>query len=217
MEEDESNLIKDNNNKEDKGWYYRLKEKGFFRYVGRNILYIILGYVVIVFLVFLIGKFLVDFEKMFQGMVGSLSDTFVILLFFASESFLGMIPVDLFVIWTQKFAQPLPYLALLGILSYTGGVISYGIGQWISTRPRVKAFTERQLSNYIDFIRKWGGAFIIIAALFPFTPFSLVVIAVTMLRFPFKLFLLFALTRLVRFILQGFFFFDLLKVDSWIM
>ena len=128
-----------------------------------------------------------------------------------------MIPVDLFVIWTQKFEHPMPYLVLLGILSYAGGVISYGIGLWISSRPKIQAFTERRLKNYIDFVRKWGGAFIVIAALFPFTPFSLVVIAVTLLKYPFRLFLLFALSRLVRFVLQGVFFFDLLKVDSWII
>jgi hypothetical protein len=44
-----------------------------------------------------------------------------------------------------------------------------------------------------------------------------VVIAVTMLKYPFRLFLLYALTRLVRFVLQGIFFFDLLNVDSWVV
>jgi uncharacterized membrane protein YdjX (TVP38/TMEM64 family) len=73
------------------------------------------------------------------------------------------------------------------------------------------------LKGYISFVRKWGGAFIIIAALFPFTPFSLVVIALTMFHFPFRNFLLFALARLVRFVLQGIIFFDLLKLDNWIV
>jgi len=198
-------------------WYNKLKGKGFFRYVGKNVLLILLVYAVIVFLLYLIGKYLVDFDRIFQGLMDRLSDRFVIILFFVSESFTGMIPVDLFVVWTQKFQHPVPYLALLGILSYAGGVISYGIGLWISNRPRIRDYTERRLRSYIKFIQKWGGAFIVVAALFPFTPFSLVVIAVTMLKYPFRLFLLFALTRLVRFVLQGIFFFDLLKVDSWVM
>lgn len=198
-------------------WYKQLKTRGFFRYIGRNVLLIILAYALMVFMVFLIGKYLVDFNSFFDAVIERLSDRFVILLFFVSESFTGMVPVDLFVIWTQKFNNPLPYLALLGILSYAGGVISYGIGMWISSRPTIRAFTERRLKNYIQFVRKWGGAFIIIAALFPFTPFSLVVIAVTLLKYPFRLFLLYALARLVRFIIQGVFFFDLLKMDSWII
>jgi len=197
--------------------YNRLKRKGFFRYVGRNALLILGVYAVVVLLIYLIGKYLVDFNALFNGIINSLSDTFVILLFFGSESFTGMIPVDLFVVWAQKFENPLPWLALLGVLSYTGGVISYGIGLWISHRPRIRDFTEKRLRNYIEFVRKWGGAFIVIAALFPFTPFSLVVIAITLFKYPFRLFLLFALTRMVRFVLQGLFFFDLLKVDTWIV
>jgi membrane protein YqaA with SNARE-associated domain len=198
-------------------WFSGLRKRGFFKYVGRNVLLIIGIYVLLVAIVFLVGKYLVDFEALFSGLIGSLSDRFVLLLFFGSESFTGMVPVDLFVIWTQKFEHPLPYLALLGVLSYAGGVISYGIGSWISRWPRVKTFTERRLRHYITFVRKWGAAFIVIAALFPFTPFSLVVIAITMLKYPFKLFLLFALTRLVRFVIQGAFFFDLLKIDLWIV
>jgi uncharacterized membrane protein YdjX (TVP38/TMEM64 family) len=195
----------------------RLKERGFFRYVGRSVALILLTYLLLVLIVFLMGKYLVDFNAFFGGIIDRLSDRFVILLFFASESFTGMIPVDLFVIWAQKFESPLPWLALLGALSYTGGIISYGIGRWISGRPRIKAFTERRLSGYIGFVRKWGGAFIIIAALFPFTPFSLVVIAITLFHYPFRNFLLFAIARLFRFVLQGIFFFDLLKLDHWII
>ena len=82
--------------------------------------------------------------------------------------------------------------------------------------PGVNAYTERRLFRYMDFARKWGGAFIIIAALFPFTPFSLVVIALALLKYPFRLFLLFALSRLVRFVLQGIIFFDILNLDRWI-
>lgn len=198
-------------------WYTRLKNRGFFRYVGRNVLLIIGAYALFVLLIYLIGKYLVDFNSLFSSIIEKLSDRFVILLFFISESFTGMIPVDLFVIWTQKFEQSLPYLALLGVLSYAGGVISYGIGTWISRWPKVRSFTERRLAAYITFVRKWGGAFIVIAALFPFTPFSLVVIAITMLKYPFRLYLLFALARLVRFVIQGVFFFDLLKMDTWVI
>jgi hypothetical protein len=185
--------------------------------VGRSVALILLTYLLLVVIVFLMGKYLVDFNAFFGGIIDRLSDRFVILLFFASESFTGMIPVDLFVIWAQKFQSPLPWLALLGVLSYSGGIISYGIGRWISGRPCIKAFTERRLSGYIGFVRKWGGAFIIIAALFPFTPFSLVVIAITLFHYPFRNFLLFAIARLFRFVLQGIFFFDLLKLDHWII
>lgn len=194
-----------------------LRKRGFFRFIGRSVLLSLSVYILLIAIVFLLGKYLVDFNAFFGGIIENLSDRFVILLFFISESFTGMIPVDLFVIWTQKFESPLFWLALLGILSYTGGVISYGIGLWIATRPRIKAFTERRLKGYMTFVHRWGGAFIVIAALFPFTPFSLVVIALTLFHYPFRNFLLFALARLVRFVLQGIILFDLLKLDNWIV
>jgi len=213
----DSNPTENKNRSRLKNLHEHYRERGLYRYVGRNVLLIVIVYVFVVFLFFLISKYLVDFNAVFQAIVNSISDRFVIILFFASESFTGLVPVDIFVIWTQKFDNPVPYLALLGVLSYIGGVISYQIGLWISKWPRVKAYTEKRLRNYIEFVRKWGGAFIVIAALFPFTPFSLVVIAVTMLRYPFKLFLLFALTRLVRFVFQGVLFFDILNLDQWVV
>jgi len=196
--------------------YENLRKKGFFRYVGRSVLLILLVYLLVILVVFLLGRYLIDFNGFFGGILEQLSNKFVVLLFFISESVTGMIPVDLFVIWTQKFDSPVLWLALLGVLSYTGGVISYGIGLWIARRPRIRSFTERRLKAYISFVRKWGGAFIVIAALFPFTPFSLVVIAIALFHYPFRNFLLFALARLVRFVVQGLIFFDLLKLDNWI-
>lgn len=196
--------------------YHHYKEKGLYRYVGWNVLKIIFFYALFVLAIYLIGKYLLDFNRIFQFFLDRLSDKFVLLLFFVSESFLGLVPVDLFVIWTLKFESPVIYLAILGVLSYAGGIISYYIGLLISKRPKIKAYTERRLNNYIQFVRKWGGAFIIIAALFPFTPFSMVVIALTLLRYPFKPFLIFALTRLVRFVIQGVLFFNVLNIDAWI-
>lgn len=197
--------------------FSRLRKKGFFRYIGKNLLLILGVYALVVLVVFLLGKYLVDYNALFGGIIERLSTRFVLLLFFVSESFTGMIPVDLFVVWTQKFPSPIPWLVLLGVLSYSGGIISYGIGKWIATRPRIRRFSERRLEKYMNFVRKWGGAFIVIAALLPFTPFSLVVISLTLFKYPFRLFLLFGLARLVRFVLQGVFFFDLLKVDLWIL
>lgn len=200
-----------------KAFFSQLREKGFFKYVGRNLLGIFLIYALLLLIFFLVGRYLVDFEQLFNGIISRLSDKFVLLIFFVSESFMGMIPVDLFVVWTQKFDNPLLYLSLLGLLSYTGGIISYGIGIWISSRPKFKAYSERRLRNYMGFVRKWGGAFIIVAALFPFTPFSLVVISVTLFKYPFRLFLLYGIARLVRFVLQGIILFDLLQLDQWII
>jgi len=162
----------------------------------------------------LISKYLIDFNAIFKFITGRLPDSLVLIVFLLAESFMGLIPPDLFVIWSAKFSSPFLILFLLGILSYIGGAISYFIGYWVSKRERMKAYSERVLNRYINMVRKWGGAFIIISALFPFSPFSMVVIAVSLFKYPFKLYLLFGLSRIIRFIIQGVFYLNVLDIDS---
>ena len=196
--------------------YFQYKKRGLFNYIGRSLLIIILLYALFILIVFLVGRYLVNFNSLFASILEKLSDWLVVVVFFISESFLGMIPVDLFVVWAQKFSQSLLMLILLGILSYVGGIISYWIGRWISTRPKIRAYSERNLRQYMNFSRKWGGAFIIVAAWFPFTPFSMVVIGLALLNYPFNHFLLFGLSRLIRFIVQGYLLFEVFQLQNWI-
>ena len=164
--------------------------------------------------VVLVAKYFIDLNPFFQFLTDNLSDTFILLVFFLSESFLGMIPPDFFVIWTGKFESPFIFLSALGVLSYTGGIVAYYIGRWLSARPKIKAYTERKLDKYIVLVRKWGGAFIIIAALFPFSPFPLVVLAVSLLKYPLRLYLIFAISRILRFLFQGLIYLNILNLDS---
>ncbi len=197
--------------------YLAYKSRGLFTYVGRSVILILVCYAVFVLLVYLTGRYLVDFNRVFETLLENLPDRQVLIVFFISESFLGLVPVDLFVVWTQKFAAPVPFLALLGLLSYAGSILSYWIGRWISVRPKIKRYSEKRLTRYMEFTRRWGGAFIIVAALFPFTPFSMVVIALSLLRYPFRSFLIYALFRLIRFVAQGILFFNLLQIHTWIV
>lgn len=191
------------------------KRKGVYNYMFRASVKIIGIYLIIVVPFILIMKRLVDFNNIFQFLTDNFSDAFVFVLFTISESFLGMIPPDFFVIWAAKFNSPVLFLSLLGILSYAGGVVSYFIGHWLAETPRIKAYSERVLDKYIILIRKLGGAFIIIAALFPFSPYSMVVMAVALLKYPFRLYLLFAISRIARFLIQGVLYLDILKIDTF--
>ncbi len=192
------------------------KRKGVYGYMWRTGLRIILIYLAIMIPAVLIGKYLIDFNSVFGYITGRLPDMLVLIVFLVSESLLGMIPPDLFVIWTAKFNAPFLFLTILGVLSYLGGVLSYFIGYWISGRKRIKAYSERVFDKYINMVRKWGGAFIIISALFPFSPFSMVVIAVSLFKYPFRLYLIYGLSRIIRFILQGIFYLKIFNLDSLI-
>jgi len=191
------------------------KERGLYGYMWWTALKIIFVYFLIFIPIILITKYLINLNPLFQYISHNFSDGLILILFLVSESSLGMIPPDFFIIWTAKFSSPFIYLLILSILSYIGGAISYMIGRWLLKRPRIKAYSERVLDKYITLVRKWGGAFIIIAALFPFSPFPLVVIAVSLFRFPFKLYLLFGISRILRFIIQGVFYLNILQINSY--
>jgi membrane protein YqaA with SNARE-associated domain len=190
------------------------KDRGVYGYMWWTSLKIVALYFIIVIPIVLIGKSLIDFNSIFSYITVNLPDSYVLSIFFISESFLGMIPPDIFMIWATKFSSPFLILTILGILSYAGGAISCQIGYWLSNRKKIKAYTERKLEKYIHLTRKWGGAFIVIAALFPFSPLSLVCIAVGLLKYPFRLYLFFGISRIVRFLFQGFIYAGIFHSDS---
>ena len=190
------------------------KQKGVYGYMIRTAVKIVVIYALILTPFILAGKYLIDFKAIFTYITDHVSDLMVFVIFTISESFLGMIPPDLFVIWSGKFNSPMVFLTLFGVLSYLGGMLSYLIGYGLTKTKKVKALSERVLNNYISMVRKWGGAFIIISALFPLSPFSMVVIAVSLFKYPFKLYLLFGLSRIVRFIAQGILYLNMLNMDT---
>lgn len=196
-----------------KGHHLGNIKRGVYGYMWWTSLKIVLLYFAIVIPLVLIGKHLVDFNILFQFIFDKYSDGFILILFLVSESFLGMIPPDLFMIWSTKFNSPFIILAILGVLSYIGGSISYMIGYWLSKKPKIKAYSERALGRYILLVKKWGWAFLVISALFPFSPFSMVVIAVSLFKYPFKLYLLFGIARIVRFLVQGVIYMNLIDMD----
>lgn len=182
--------------------------------MGWSGLKIIVLYAITIIPIVLILKHFFDLDAIFDYITGNFNDMGVLITFTLSESFLGMIPPDIFVIWSAKFTHPFLILTLLGVLSYIGGIISYYIGYGFSLRPRIKRYTERALGKYVKLVQKWGGAFVVIAALFPFTPFSMIVIAVSLLKFRLRMYLLFGLTRVTRFVLQGLFYLKLMNLDQ---
>jgi len=196
-------------------YHRRNREKGVYGYMWWTALKIIFTWFLIIVPLVLLLKYLIDLNPVFQYITEDLPNLVVWIVFTLSESFLGMIPPDFFVIWAGKFSAPLLYTTILGILSYAGGLVSYLIGHWLSARPGIKAYSERFLNKYIVLARKWGGAFIIISALFPFSPFSTMVIAVSLLRYPLKLYLIFGISRILRFVVQGIFYLKIMNVDDF--
>jgi membrane protein YqaA with SNARE-associated domain len=156
--------------------------------------------VVFVLLLMAVNFFIIDINLMIHNIVEKYSPTIVILCFLLSESILGLIPPEIFILWSSKSANPYLFLFGLATASYIGGAVSYFIGTRISLMPNVSKHIEKRIKQHIINLRAWGGAFIILGALSPI-PHSLVSIGAGLIDYKFKYYLLWSLFRYLRFVI----------------
>ncbi len=181
--------------------YY--KRTGFYKFVLKNLFWLFLTVSIFIAIILLVQSYLTDFDTLFKSILKDMDLTYVFVLFFVSESVLGLIPPDIFILWTKTLAHPYLNVALLAGLSYIGGINSYFIGKFIQKIPRIKTFIIEKEEKYYKQIKKWGSWVIIFAALFPL-PFAIICILSGMIDFPVKRFLLITLMRIIRFFIFAF-------------
>ena len=150
----------------------------------------------------LIHFFVIDLNTALQYVIDNYSNMLVLTLFFVSESVLGIIPPELFIAWSDKTSNPILYLALIAILSYAGGAVSYFTGRAALKIPSVHNYLEVKMEKHLKNARKWGGFLILVGALLPL-PFAVASLAAGMIRFEFKYWALFGLARFVRYAIYG--------------
>lgn len=126
----------------------------------------------------------------------------VLSFFFVSETLLGLIPPEIFIAWSGKMPNPWGYLSILAVLSYTAGLLAYHLGRMITKIPSVHTYLEVKMQKQLKNSRKWGGFLIIVGALLPL-PFSISCIAAGIIKFPFRVVVLFGALRLLRFVIYG--------------
>ncbi|MDQ2180136.1 YqaA family protein [Marinifilum sp. D714] len=173
---------------------------GFYNFIISNLKKAILPLLLIVGLLFFLEYYVLDFENLFYTTTKDLPTIGLLSVFFVSESFLGLIPPELFIAWVKTLPSPIVYLSILALLSYLGGCVSYAIGRLVLRIPSLKNWIEVKIGKHIQNIRKWGGFLIIVGALLPI-PFSIVSIASGIIRFSFKKYLFYGLFRFLRFYL----------------
>ena len=187
--------------------YY--KYTGFYSFVGQSLKKAFIPIVLIVAALFAVDRYLVDFSDLFTYVTETYAPINILLVFLASESLLGLVPPEIFIAWSDKMPQPILYLTLLAALSYIGGIISYFIGRWIFTLPRVYEYMEGKMKKHLKQIRTWGGFLIVVGALLPIQ-YSMTSMAAGMIHYSFRNYLLFGLLRFVRFYLYALAIFNLL-------
>jgi len=187
--------------------YY--KYTGFYSFVGKTLKKAIIPLILVIIALFVVDTYVIDFSNLFTYITQTYAPLNILFVFLISESLLGLVPPEIFIAWSNKMPQPIVYLSLLATLSYIGGIISYFIGRWVFTIPKVYAYMEGKMKKHLKQIRKWGGFLIIVGALLPI-PYSMTSMAAGMIHYKFRNYLMFGLLRFVRFYLYAVAIFSLL-------
>ena len=177
------------------------KRTGLYSFMGQIVIKLLVIITIIVGIVLLLNHFF-NLSQIIEDYIFSHDTPGVLTLFLLSETLLGWIPPDLFIMWSDKFGQPLLWLTILGTISYVGGINAYFLGKIALRFPRFRRWLENRNAVFFERIRKWGGIIIILAALFPL-PFATTTLAAGMVKYPLKQTLIFGLSRYIRFYLYG--------------
>ncbi|HRZ77861.1 MAG TPA: hypothetical protein P5248_10875 [Bacteroidales bacterium] len=182
---------------------------GFYRFALKNTIYLVVIAAVLIGAFTYIESHIIDLGLMFESFMRTLDSTSVFILFFISESFLGLLPPDFFILWLKEFDNRYELITLLATLSYIGGIIAYFMGRGLSFHPAISRFIASKYKKNFQLVRKWGGVFVVLAALTPL-PFSIVCLLSGLLRYPKVLFIAFSATRFIRFYAYAWAIFSLL-------
>ena len=175
---------------------------GFYKFLGASLKKALPPILIFLGVILAINYFVININELLIYVTDNYADWVVFSVFFASESLLGLIPPEIFIAWSDKATNPILYLSILALLSYTGGVISYFLGKAITKIKSVHEYLEVKMAKHIKNTRKWGGFLIVVGALLPI-PFSITSIAAGMIKYSFINYLLFGLLRFLRFYLYA--------------
>ncbi|WP_296633599.1 VTT domain-containing protein [Polaribacter sp.] len=180
--------------------YY--ERTGFYSFVGKNLKNAILPILGVILLVFIFNKYVYNINDGLRHFTETFSKNSVLIVFFISESILGLIPPEIFIAWAKKTSDPVLNLFILALLSYAGGLVSYSLGKFISKLEKVRLYLEVKMAKSLKNTQKWGGVLILVGALLPL-PFAIACLTAGMIKYPFKNVVFFGLFRLARYAIYG--------------
>ena len=183
--------------------YYRYyKSTGLHSFILSNIIKILIIVAIIVVVALFLNTFIIKISDIPQFLIDNFPMPVVLIFFFCSECFLGMIPPDLFILWVSDMPNAYLMVGLLAGLSYVGGFGAYFIGAIIRRIPKVSVRVQKIYADHVDKIKKWGGIFIVIAALFPI-PYAIVCSLAGILKFPVERLFYLGIFRIARFFIYA--------------
>ncbi len=163
------------------------------------------------YLVLLVGVFLLlrqfSTEDQRYAWFGPIYDNAVLIisLFVLSEILFGIIPPEVFMLWSLETGMIGPYFFSIGILSlisYGAGFLNFTIGRWIRDKNWINRTRFPRLKKYMRLFEKFGGYLVVVASLTPL-PFSAISLLSGIGGLLPRKYLLLSLFRILRYFLYA--------------
>jgi len=183
-------------------YHILLQRTGGYDFIRQNVNKLIGSVLGIIALFYVIDVFIIDIDSATAWLTKTLSSQGLIAIFFASEISIGLVSPEILIVWADETIYPIMTLGLLAVISYVGGLVSYAIGRYLSTRKVIRERLILRYSTTMRQLKRFGGLLVIIAALTPL-PYPIVCQLCGINKFPFKTFALLTLVRFLRFAIYG--------------
>lgn len=144
-----------------------------------------------------------QFDFTLEGVLGPVYDKPAVIfsIFFASEVIFGIIPPELFMIWSLRNESLQDYIhnvILLTAITYLAGIIGYYIGYRFGTTRFYATLRKNYLNKFEKHVQRFGGFLVVVAALTPL-PYAGICMLMGTVNYNFRKFLIIALSRVFRF------------------
>jgi membrane protein DedA with SNARE-associated domain len=155
---------------------------------------------------FILFKHYVDIES--SEFLMSLGDNpgMVYLIYFISEIIVGIIPPEMFMMWSLELTTGRNYildLVLLASISYAAGVATYLFGLYFHKTVLYRYLRRRYLGKFEIYAQQFGGFLIFVAAVTPI-PYSGICMIMGAANYSRRNFFLISLFRFLRFAVYGY-------------
>jgi membrane protein YqaA with SNARE-associated domain len=130
----------------------------------------------------------------------------VMTLFVGSEILFGIIPPEVFMLWSLETGWLGPYFVSIGILSvisYCAGFFNFTLGQFINHNSSFLQSKNKFIIKYRTMFSKYGAYMVIVASVSPI-PFSAIALLGGAGGLARKEYLLYSLLRIVRFFVYAY-------------
>jgi len=177
------------------------KSSFFLRNLAKGLIWLAVIVALFVFTKHTVDRdILVRFEPFFE------KTSLILFIFSVSEFVIGIIPPEVFLIWSLRSGELQTYVfyvLLLTMISYVAGFCAFLFGRYLHNTRFYKYLHKRYLQKTEPLLREYGLYLILVAALTPI-PFSGVAMLVGSVHYPVNRYIFWSISRFAKFAVSAY-------------